>query len=87
MVADRALPADNRSNPLDHMTENSKKVTVSDGLPGMAAFHPGVSAQLREFYQSVQEEGIPQRFLELLERLDVAERRAEESIQNREAAR
>ncbi|WP_244474746.1 MULTISPECIES: NepR family anti-sigma factor [Rhizobium] len=53
----------------------------------MAAFHPGVSAQLREFYQSVQEEGIPQRFLELLERLDMAERRAEEGIQNREVAR
>jgi hypothetical protein len=69
------------------MTENSKKAAVSDGLPGMAAFHPGVSAQLREFYQSVQEEGIPERFLELLERLDMAERRAEEVNQNRESAR
>jgi hypothetical protein len=69
------------------MTENSKKAEVPDGLPGMAAFHPGVSAQLREFYQSVQEEGIPQRFLELLERLDMAERRADESTQNRETAR
>ena len=69
------------------MTEHSKKATVSEGLPGMAPFHPGVSAQLREFYQSVQEEGIPQRFLELLERLDMAERRAEESNHNRETAR
>ena len=69
------------------MTEHSTKATVSNGLPGMAAFHPGVSAQLREFYQSVQEEGIPQRFLDLLERLDMAERRAEESLQNKEAAR
>jgi hypothetical protein len=69
------------------MTENSKKSAVPDGMPGMAAFHPGVSAQLREFYQSVQEEGIPARFLELLERLDMAERRAEESNQNREVAR
>lgn len=69
------------------MTEHSKKAPGSDGLPGMAAFHPGVSAQLREFYQSVQEEGIPERFLELLERLDMAERQAGESIQNREAAR
>jgi Anti-sigma factor NepR len=69
------------------MTENSKKAAVPDGLPGMAAFHPGVSAQLREFYQSVQEEGIPQRFLELLERLDMAERRAGENTQNRETAR
>ncbi len=39
------------------MTEHSKKAPVSNGLPGMAAFHPGVSAQLREYYQSVQEEG------------------------------
>lgn len=69
------------------MTENSKKEAVPDSLPGMAAFHPGVSAQLREFYQSVQEEGIPERFLELLERLDMAERRAEESTHNRESAR
>lgn len=86
-MADRALPADNCSNPLEQMTEHSKNAPGSDRLPGMAAFHPGVSAQLREYYQSVQEEGIPERFLELLERLDMAERQAGENTQNREAAR
>ncbi|WP_280113375.1 NepR family anti-sigma factor [Rhizobium sp. PDO1-076] len=44
----------------------------------MSAVHPGVAAQLREYYQSVQEEGIPERFLSLLERLDMAERQAGE---------
>jgi len=69
------------------MTEHSKKAPVSNGLPGMAAFHPGVSAQLREYYQSVQEEGIPERFLELLERLDMAERQAGADIRVKDAAR
>ncbi|MBU0738109.1 MAG: NepR family anti-sigma factor [Allorhizobium sp.] len=53
----------------------------------MAAFHPGVSAQLREYYQSVQEEGIPDRFLQLLEQLDVAERQASESTRIKDNAR
>ncbi|MFN3507280.1 MAG: NepR family anti-sigma factor [Allorhizobium sp.] len=53
----------------------------------MAAFHPGVSAQLREYYQSVQEEGIPERFLQLLERLDVAERQASEGTRIKDTAR
>ena len=66
----KSLSGDTVSNPLDPMTEHSKKAPVSNGLPGTGAFHPGVSAQLREYYQSVQEEGIPERFLQLLERLD-----------------
>lgn len=60
------------------MTEHSKKAPVPNPQPGLANFHPGVSVQLREYYQSVQEEVIPERFLELLERLDVAERQADE---------
>lgn len=75
------------SNALDPMTEHSKKTPVSNGLPGMAAFPPGVSAQLREYYQSVQEEGIPERFLQLLERLDVAERQAGEGTRIKDTAR
>lgn len=75
------------SNPLDPMTEHSKKSTVSNGQPGAAAFHPGVSAQLREYYQSVQEEGIPDRFLQLLERLDMAERQAGEDNRIKDNAR
>lgn len=78
---------DTVSNPLDPMTEHSKKSPVSNGLPGTAAFHPGVSAQLREYYQSVQEEGIPERFLQLLERLDMAERQAGEDNRIKDTAR
>lgn len=82
-----ALSGDMISNPLDPMTEHSKKTPVSNGLPGVAAFHPGVSAQLREYYQSVQEEGIPERFLQLLERLDMAERQAGEDNRIKDTAR
>ncbi|AOG11489.1 NepR family anti-sigma factor [Allorhizobium sp. NPDC080224] len=82
-----ALSGDTVSNPLDQMTEHSKKAPATNGLPGMAAFHPGVSAQLREYYQSVQEEGIPDRFLQLLEQLDVAERQASESTRIKDNAR
>lgn len=35
-----------------------------------------ISEKLREFYQSVQEEPIPDRFLDLLEKLDEAEEKA-----------
>lgn len=87
LIGCSALSGDTLSNPLDPMTEHSKKAPVSNGLPGMAAFHPGVSAQLREYYQSVQEEGIPERFLQLLERLDMAERQAGADIRVKDTAR
>jgi hypothetical protein len=32
-----------------------------------------IASKLRSFYQSVQDEALPQRFLELLEKLDAAE--------------
>ena len=35
-----------------------------------------ISRKLREFYNAVQEEGIPDRFLDLLERLEQAEKNA-----------
>jgi len=35
-----------------------------------------ISMKLRELYNSVQDEGIPDRFLDLLERLDEAEKNA-----------
>jgi hypothetical protein len=69
------------------MTEHSKKAPILSGQPGTVAVHPGVSAQLREYYQSVQEEGIPDRFLELLERLDVAERQASQGTRMKDNAR
>ncbi|WP_108004151.1 NepR family anti-sigma factor [Mycoplana dimorpha] len=47
-------------------------------LPAVpAAADAQIAHRLRSFYLSVQEEPIPQRFLELLERLDVAEQRSE----------
>ncbi|KPF46175.1 hypothetical protein IP76_04485 [Rhizobium sp. AAP43] len=56
------------------MTEHTKKAPVPVGQPGVNAFHPSVADQLRSYYQSVQEEGIPDRFMQLLEKLDAAER-------------
>ncbi|MGG7519753.1 NepR family anti-sigma factor [Allorhizobium undicola] len=51
---------------------------AQNGVSGPAPSGPQqtISAQLRHFYNSVQEEGIPDRFVELLERLDDAEKRA-----------
>ncbi|WP_428700036.1 NepR family anti-sigma factor [Stappia sp.] len=37
--------------------------------------HEQITEKLREFYDSVQDEDIPDRFLELLERLDEAEKK------------
>lgn len=44
--------------------------------PGTVTPNASISRKLREFYEAVQEEGIPDRFLDLLERLDEAERNA-----------
>ncbi|AHK03957.1 hypothetical protein X971_4108 [Agrobacterium tumefaciens LBA4213 (Ach5)] len=37
-----------------------------------------ISRKLRELYDAVQEEGIPDKFLDLLEKLDEAENRAKD---------
>lgn len=58
------------------MTEHPKKGMTEQGQAGMKPFHPSVADQLRDYYQSVQEEGIPDRFMQLLEKLDAAERGA-----------
>lgn len=47
-----------------------------DGANAPDGLHHTISARLRQFYNSVQEEGIPDRFLQLLEKLDEAEKRA-----------
>jgi hypothetical protein len=47
-----------------------------DVKPGSASPNASISRKLREFYDAVQEEGIPDRFLDLLERLEQAERNA-----------
>lgn len=40
----------------------------------------GISAQLRQYYQAVQDEAIPDRFLELLDKLDAAEKKQAEAL-------
>lgn len=40
---------------------------------GTIAPNASISRKLKEFYDAVQEEGIPDRFLDLLERLEAAE--------------
>ncbi|OLP52330.1 hypothetical protein BJF91_24055 [Allorhizobium taibaishanense] len=39
-----------------------------------ADMHGTISSKLRQFYNAVQDEGIPDRFMDLLERLDAAEK-------------
>ncbi|MBB6508491.1 hypothetical protein F4695_001840 [Rhizobium soli] len=61
--------------------DNTKKddMTTSqsqEARPGSVSPNASISRKLREFYDAVQEEGIPDRFLDLLERLDHAERNA-----------
>ncbi|MCB5203691.1 hypothetical protein LH464_14525 [Neorhizobium sp. T786] len=42
--------------------------------PGSVQPNASISRKLRDFYDAVQEEGIPDRFLDLLEKLEEAER-------------
>lgn len=50
--------------------EETKEQRSQKGEPAMDA----VSRRLREYYDSVKEETIPDRFLDLLEKLDSADR-------------
>jgi len=58
--------------------ENRKKqdMTISHNelRPGSVQPNASISRKLRDFYDAVQEEGIPDRFLDLLEKLEEAER-------------
>jgi len=61
--------------------ENRKKddmttVQSHEVRPGAVQPNASISRKLREFYDAVQEEGIPDRFLDLLERLEQAEKNA-----------
>ncbi|MCM2294581.1 hypothetical protein NAC44_19820 [Allorhizobium sp. BGMRC 0089] len=61
------------------MVENSNRQdqadTAEDVKAASGAF-TNISAKLRQFYNAVQEEQIPDRFVELLERLEQAEKNA-----------
>lgn len=41
-----------------------------------------ITQKLREYYESVEDEGIPDRFLDLLEKLDEAEKKADETAED-----
>ncbi|HCL65588.1 MAG TPA: hypothetical protein DIC56_12260 [Rhizobium sp.] len=59
------------------MTRFPEKASIGKGKANAHAHsHSAITAQLRQFYQSVQEEGIPEKFLALLEKLDAVEKSA-----------
>ncbi|KAA9389053.1 NepR family anti-sigma factor [Neorhizobium galegae] len=51
-------------------------IQSSEVRPGAVPPNASISRKLRDFYDAVQEEGIPDRFLDLLERLEQAEKNA-----------
>lgn len=58
---------------------NSKKLGNADRVTGVGAHDEPtgeIARKLRAFYDSVQEQTIPDRFLSLLEQLDEAEKNA-----------
>lgn len=57
-------------------TRNKSDMNISNHEIKAGSMPPNasISRKLREFYDAVQEEGIPDRFLDLLEKLDEAER-------------
>ncbi|MDJ0931046.1 NepR family anti-sigma factor [Breoghania sp.] len=60
-----------KKNPLPSKGSNTPKAHADDGKD---ATQTQISQQLRSLYQSVQDEGIPERFLDLLQKLDEAEK-------------
>ncbi len=53
--------------------ENSKK-RLNGGLPPADVVQDGIALRLRELYSNIENEGIPDNLLHLLEKLDEAER-------------
>ncbi len=74
MIAERApcVMSDDDDRKKGKMTT----IQPHEVKPGAMPPNASISRKLREFYDAVQEEGIPDRFLELLERLDQAEKNA-----------
>ncbi|ALV26483.1 Uncharacterised protein [Pannonibacter phragmitetus] len=59
------------------MNDWKKPGTPDAGTGALDGAHAQqISARLRQLYDTVQNEGIPDRFLDLLERLDEAEERS-----------
>ena len=61
------------------MTMKNKKQVDDTSSDGGLAASDAITRKLRSFYSSVQDQGIPERFLDLLEKLDDAERNNPES--------
>lgn len=61
---------------MSDQTRNKPDMNISNHeiKPGSMPPNASISRKLREFYDAVQEEGIPDRFLDLLEKLEEAER-------------
>lgn len=65
------------------MTEQTKTTgtvpATGDGESSLTSLDPNasISRKLRDYYGALQEERIPDRFLDLLERLDAAERKSQ----------
>lgn len=64
--------SDDKSRKKDDMNTAQS----SNFRPGAASPNASISRKLREFYDAVQEEGIPDRFMDLLERLEEAEKKS-----------
>ena len=60
----------------DRKKDDMTTIQPHEVRPGAVQPNASISRKLREFYDAVQEEGIPDRFLDLLERLEQAERNA-----------
>ena len=67
------------------MTHSPDDPTAKDRQKAASA-QPGIATQLRQLYQSVQDEAIPDRLLSLLEKLDQAERQADQSLRIKDSA-
>ncbi|MCJ7993834.1 hypothetical protein J5N58_04305 [Rhizobium cremeum] len=68
------------------MTKSPNQTSAAGNGQSPAGVHAGISAQLRAYYRSVEEEGIPDRFLSLLEKLDMAEKQVDNSYGIRDTA-
>jgi hypothetical protein len=68
--AARVMSDDNRKK------EEMTAIQSHEVRPGAVPPNASISRKLRDFYDAVQEEGIPDRFLDLLERLEQAEKNA-----------
>lgn len=69
------------------MTKSPEYAAAASNGKGPVSAHAGISAQLRAFYRSVEEEGIPDRLLALLEKLDMAERQVNNDRRVEDTAR